>query len=172
MGQLAGEWILAEDVVLPQVVKKTATQSVTSSTTYVDDDDLQVTLGIGTYRVELFAHVSGAGGGDFKCRWAFSGTLGSTARTEFGPGINTTSATAVSAAATTVGTVRAVGEAYTTDGRYGTDGANFSGIREDLYFEVQVAGLLKFQWAQDTSNGTATQVSPASRLYITLLDPV
>lgn len=177
MVQLAGEWILAEDIVLPRVVKKTATQSVTSSITCIDDDDLQVTLAPGVWRIELWAHVSGAqlpstAAGGFRCKWAFSGTLGSTARTEFGPSTNTSHAPATAAAGNTVGVVRATGEAYTTEARYGTDGSNFSAVHEDLYLEVATSGLLKLQWAQNVSSATATNVSPASRMYVTLLDPI
>lgn len=168
----AGDPVLSSDTTRMRYVKKTATQSVTSSTVLVDDNDLQATLPVGVWRVELWAHVSGNTSGRFKCTWAFSGTLGSTARTEFGPSINTTHSPATAAAATTVGVVRATGEAYNASGRYGTDNTpNFSAIHEDLYLEVTVAGLLKLQWAQDASFATSTNVSSASRLYITLIEP-
>lgn len=146
--------------------KKSATQSVTNSTTYVDDVTFQATVPVGTYVADLYGSASGPSGADFKCRWAFSGTLGSTGRFEYGPGLNTTHAPATAAAATTVGVTRATVDLYTADGRYGTDGSNPSAIHEHFYLEVSASGLLKFQWAQDNANASPTNLASTSHMIL------
>lgn len=154
---------------LAQFFKKTVQEDVTSSTTLQDDNDCQVTLVPGTYRVELFAHASGAAAADVQTQWAFSGTITGQGRSCFGPGLNTTHAPATSPAATTVGVTRASAHTITSAVSYGLDGSNTSAIHEDLFLQVTVGGLLKLQWAQVASSGTATSLTVGSRMYVTRL---
>lgn len=150
-------------------LKKTASQTVTSSTTLVDDTHITTTLVPGSFRVELLAHASGGATGDIKMAWAFAGTATESSRTCFGPGLNTTNTEATAAAATTVGVTRASTHFATTEVAYGLDGTNNSAIHEDLFFVVTAGGILKLQWAQNVSNGTGATLSTATRAYVTRL---
>lgn len=154
---------------LGQFFKKASAQSITSSTAVVDDADLQVTLVPGTFRIEAFLHASGPAAGDVKTTWTFAGTASDSSRSCFGPGINTTNVEAAVTAANTVGVNRSSTHFITTEVSYGLDGTNTSAIHEDLYLVVTAGGLLKMRWAQNTSNGTASTLSVASRLYVTRL---
>lgn len=152
-----------------QFLKKAAAQSVTSSATVVDDTDLQTTLVPGTFRIEAFLHASGAAAGDIKTTWTFAGTASDSSRSCFGPGVNTTNVEAAVTAATTVGVNRSSTHFITTEVSYGVDGTNTSAIHEDLYLVISAGGILKLRWAQNTSNGTASTLSVASRLYVSRL---
>lgn len=150
--------------------RKTADETVTSSTTLQDDDHLTMALGVGTYVVQAMYHVSGAAAGDVKVAWAFSGTATASYRGGQGPGVSTTDATAAAAAATTVGVVRAAAAggttaAITSSVPYGVDGTNWSHIQELGLMVVTVAGTLKVQWAQNTSNATGTIMRTGSWLW-------
>lgn len=143
-------------------VVKASDETVTSSTTMQDDNELFVTLPVGLWRVEAMLIFTGATGGDFKCTWSFAGTAaGSQGRMMLGPATATTSAvdTSMRAANTTSG-----GTAI-----YGVDGTFASAAREDLIWNVTASGVLTLQWAQQASSGTATTLLAGSRLYITKL---
>jgi hypothetical protein len=151
--------------------KKLSAQSVTSSTTLVDDADLKVTLVPGQYFVDAWLHVSGGTTGDIKVTWTFSGTFADSARmcqgptrattqVEGGDGINPVTA------AVTVGVNRSSAHFLTSDVPYGLDASSTSGIHEHLSLDVSAGGVLKLRWAQETSSGTATTVSAASHLRI------
>jgi hypothetical protein len=151
--------------------KKKAANQTAPSTTFVDDTHLQVTLVPGEYFVDAWLHASGSTTGDIQVRWDFGGTLSEAGRMCHGPTRATTSTeggTAASpvTAATTVGVNRMSTHAITTAVPYGLDGSNNSGIWEHLSLKVTAGGLLKMQWAQETSSGTATQLSSASHLRI------
>lgn len=137
---------------------KTVTESVTSSTTLQDDDTLQLTLPVGFWRVSALLAVTGAAAGDIKIAWAFTGTATATfgARTCLGPAPGTTDT------ANSSMFMRAAGQ--TVQVAYGTDGTGTTAIWEDLTLEVTAEGVLKLQWAQNTSSGTATVMQIGSRL--------
>lgn len=147
----------ALDAYVPVVVYKTATETVTSSTTLQNDDHLDIALQPGTYRVRAVIRAIGASGGDVKIAWAFSGTLTRANRTTMGPQLGTTDATNTA--------VRMVTAALGTAIGYGTDGSAGSVIEEDLLLTVSVAGTLQMQWAQAGSSGTATELTSECRLY-------
>lgn len=158
---------------LPNIVIKSADESVTSSTTLQDDNELLISLAAGkTYCIEAFILASGAAAGDIKIAWARTGTLNHTgARFCEGPGANTTDVTAAAAAATTVGVTRANGgNALTTANSYGVDGAAVSAIREQFVIQSAVTGTLTLQWAQNASSGTATLVRAGSWLKVTVVE--
>jgi len=139
------------------VVYKTATETVTSSTTLQDDNHLDLALQPGTYRIRAVLRAAGASGGDVKIAWTFSGTLTRSNRTSSGPVLSTTTVADTTVRATTV----ALGTAVP----YGTDGTNGSLIEEDLLLTVTVAGNLQLQWAQNASSGTATELTAECRMY-------
>jgi hypothetical protein len=141
----------------PVFIRKSAPESVTSSTTLQDDNDFSVTLSEGTYLVWMWAHTSGAAAGDFKVAWANTGTMTITRSTN-GPTSGTTDRSDTN--------VSLYGTAYTTAITYGLDGSGTSVVREELMVIVTATGDLTMQWAQGSSSGTATTMSSASRMLV------
>lgn len=133
----------------PQNAIKNGVQSVTSSTTLVDDNDLQIVLpGTGTYIFSLFLNYTGAatGAGDLKATIAFTGS------TSFGVwggvGNNATAVTQVQSGGNGLGSVEV----------YGTDGGFFqTAILKGSVFATS-SGTLKLQWAQNASSATSTNL--------------
>jgi hypothetical protein len=157
---------------LPLYVDKSAgAQSVVSSTAYVDDTALQLTLLPNrTYDVRAQLSVTGAATGDIKLQWSLAADLTLVVkRAARGPTIGTTDVTGGSAAATTVGVNRASSaHTATTTNSYGLDGANASDIVEEATIATgSVGGLVKLQWAQRTSDAVATVVGTSSFLLAT-----
>jgi hypothetical protein len=170
--QLAGEDILASDIVTPKYLSKASTETVTSSAVLQNDDDFVVSLPVGVWRVELFAHVSNAAAadtGDIRSAWATTGTITSMGRSVTGAG---------PASVDNTGSVTTAGSGITRSSGHGLTTAVITGItddaagllHEDLLLNVTVAGVLTFQWAQGTSNATGTAISTASRMYLTQLE--
>lgn len=151
------------------IKQKTVTQSVTNSTTLVDDTELQVSLDVGLYRVELnlIATAAATAVPDIQIAWAFSGTATSQ-RQVIGPGPANVDVTGTSTT-TGSGIIRSSSHNLTTGVRYGVDGNATSMISEDILFTVTVAGLLKLQWAQATANAIPTNVPSGARIYVTPL---
>jgi hypothetical protein len=139
------------------MIRKAASESVTSSTVVQDDDDFSIELDPGTYIVWLWCHVSGASNGDFKCLWANTGTM-TIGRSCNGPTVGTTDRNATAVCMYGTGSGTAV--------TYGNDGSGTATVREELMVIVDVVGTLKFQWAQGTSSATATTLSTASRMLV------
>ncbi|WP_157251030.1 hypothetical protein [Nonomuraea typhae] len=142
-----------------QVARKTATESVTSSTTVQDDDHLSMTLNANTtYWLDGILITDGALAGDFRLQFVVpSGTVRWLAN---GP---------VSGATGTVTDVDRNWKVGATTTVMGTIAAGTSSI-------VHVAGIIrtaasggtfKLQWAQGTSSGTATRVFVNSFLRCT-----
>lgn len=150
----------------PLFVRKTADQSVTSSTTLIDDTELYGTVAPNcTYRFELHMFYVGNETGDINTRWTFPtgatldqmticgwpidtgfNTGGTHADTEFYALLAQTSPSTARpfAGSTTVVTALIVGTLVVG----GT------------------AGTLQLQWAQNVSNGTATTVKAGSCLEL------
>lgn len=143
-----------------QYVTKGSAESVTSSTTIQDDNDMQVTLGVGTYRVEAFISATGAAAGDLKLQWNFAGTASATYRSCVGPAVGSTDATSSAL-------FRSSSHTLANAVTYGTDGTNTTAISEDLLLVVTVGGLLKMQWAQNTSSATSTTLTVSTRMFVT-----
>lgn len=137
---------------------KTATESVTSSTTLQDDDTLFLTLPPGFWEVTAWLAVSGAAAGDVKTAWNFSGTSDSlyAARSCLGPAAGTTDTTSSSVV------LRAAGQ--TVQMAYGVDGTGTSAILEELTLKVTAEGTLTLRWAQNTSSATPTVMNIGSRI--------
>jgi hypothetical protein len=157
---LAGQPIRASDIPVLGFEKKVGGESVTSLIVPQDDDDLQVTLSPGTYRVTLILAVTGAAAGDLRVMWATTGTMTILGRSCWGP----------STAATDITNTAMVsrGATVSTQVGYGTDGTSIaSAVMEDLLVDVSVEGVLRMQWAQVSSSGTATVLSTSSRMFVT-----
>lgn len=163
---LAGEKVRASDIRTVRVISKAGTESVTSSTTLQDDDDLVVALEAGkSYRVTLILTVSsgGAEAADIKVAWSFTGTATKAVRSLFGPETAMTDATAT--------LMRWSATALTSSVTYGIDAGAATAIVEDVVLEdLTVAGTLQLQWAQNSSSGTATTLSNSSRIIVEQVD--
>jgi hypothetical protein len=145
-------------VPLLQVIKKVANQSVTSSTAFVNDNDLKVTLTPGQYRVETFLHVSGDPAGDLKIVYTSSGTVSTAVRSTLGMSVAGTDGTNSQ--------LRSSANLITTSVNYGVEAAGTT-IREDILMTVTATTTLQLQFAQNTASATPTVMSAASRMYVT-----
>lgn len=156
---LAGERIRAGDFAGKTYVRKGTTESVTSSTTVQNDDQLVVALAVGTWEVEFFLAVTGASGGDVRTAYTNTGTMSFLGRFCSGAGATTGDI----ADGTLQSTVRSI----TTEVVYGlTSTTTQMFIRERILVEVTVAGNLQLQWAQGTSSGTATVMNTSSQATV------
>lgn len=150
----SGQVLTASDVntwFVPISAIKTSTESVTSSVTLQNDDQLVVALAANsTYFVQMVIRYDGATAGDIQVQ--FTGPGGATI---FGQWVgNPFSA----AGLTDVRVVPLI--AFSAAEAFGCLGA---GTDTSLSFQGNVAtggsaGNLQLQWAQGTSNGTATRV--------------
>lgn len=161
---LAGQIVRASDIRTAQVKSKAAAESVTSSTTLQNDDDLSVPLEVGkSYSVWAFLAVSGATAGDVKTAWSISATVTKSSRSVLGPQTGTTDVTNTAMRAARHGVATAV--------PFGLDGSAEALIVEQLTIEdVTAAGVAQLQWAQNASSGTATTLNTTSRIVWEQID--
>jgi hypothetical protein len=169
MPQLAGETILAEDIIPVRYFKKIATESVTSSITMQDDDDLAgIALAANkVYLCEFYGASVGATAGDIKIGWvAGGGAAALTSRAIMSAQIGTTDSTNTA--------VRIARNALATAVPFGTTtGSTGITINETFIMETTTsgtAGTLTLQWAQDTSNATPTQLLSNTFLIVTEIE--
>jgi hypothetical protein len=143
-------------------IKKAATESVTSSTSFQNDDDFVYNfVEPGTYEVRLSLAVAGAPGADIKIDWvASAGATQVTTRRCYGPAIATTTPHDT--------TMRLTNHNFTTAVTYGTTETTvgYGGIEEKFLVSTAATGTLQMRWAQQTSSTTATVV--ASNSYMTI----
>lgn len=153
-----GEVLSSSDVntwFVPLAVTKTADQSVTSSTTLVNDNELLLSLAANAvyeFRCTLDYEGGTQGASDLKWGWSVpSGTIMRYTRI----GIDT-------AGASTAGFMTT--ESSTVAG--GTAGAgSLKGVLMDGVIDTgSTAGTLQLKWAQNTSSATATIVHALSKL--------
>lgn len=122
------------------IAYKTATQSVTSSTTYIDDNQLQLTISSGTWVI----------------RWGLTG-----ATTPGGFRYRFDGPTHAAGSSAMVGTVNYTGVGIDLNGTTQTGAMNSSNSTAtatsgQLIWRTTSSGILKMQWAQSVSNTTAT----------------
>lgn len=140
-------------------VRKTAAETVTSSTALQNDDHLLFAIGASEiWGVQCFLFCSGATTGDIKFAWSVpSGATGT-----FG-GIGPTTSQAQSATITDV--LLPVQSTLATAEAFGvTSGGGVSILLWATIVNSTNAGTVNLQWAQQTSDGTATQVAANSWL--------
>lgn len=163
MAGLAGEIARASDLSRVRVIKKAATESVTSSTTLQNDNDFSVTLDAGkVYRIEIYLSIGGATAGDIKFAWAVTGGVAQyTSRHAVGPTIGVADITNTS--------MRAGVHNLSTSVPVGVE-ATAGSHQENFLVETTTSGTsgtLTLQWAQNTSNATASTVGASSYMVIT-----
>jgi hypothetical protein len=155
----AGGRITADEIqqVAPLAVIKGSDETVTSSTTLQNDNELFASLDANaTYIFILYLAFEGntQGSGDLKTGW----TLPSGATMRFGaPHINSTGSTVL--------------DTTYTESSFPTSRTNTStvllGMTETGTVTVgNTAGTMQLQWAQNTSNGTGTIVHAGSMLAL------
>jgi hypothetical protein len=136
---------------------KTADQSVTSSTVLVDDTDLQWAVTAGeVWQIEGTLYAEGSQAGDLGVRISTpSGQSGYWQA--LGPNVSATSTTASS--------VLPTGQAFNTTPSVGMLGAGVTApVRINGLLVVGTAGTVKLQFAQGTSDATATTLKAGSHL--------
>lgn len=146
------------------VVIKSADESVTSSTTLQDDNDLQMTVSANTkYWVEVFLIYNAMASAD--CKISYLGPVGATMEwVSDGHG---------SAAAATIDVVsRSYQTLGTTPSHGGVESpagtpVNMAAVHKGLLTVGATAGLFKLQWAQLASIATATKVIANSTMILT-----
>ena len=144
------------------MIRKLAAQTKASNVTLANDTDLIVTLAAGTYRV-FFSVMFETGNAtmDYKYALNFSGTASGIRvwRKHMAAGIAAGTDTETVQTGTTLPGSTSV--AATTSG--------LALVEIDLTLTVTVAGVLGFQWAQDTSNGSNLTVHRGSYLeYVSM----
>lgn len=152
----AGSRILASQIVnvAPLAAYKSVDQSVTSSTTLVNDNTLFIpVLASATYDFKLFLNYEGSTQGASDLKFAWTGPTGFGMQYQLN-GIQTTGAW-------TSGFLRGI-----SGGTLGTNGAGnkFAATMIGTVTTSTTPGTLQFQWAQNTSSGTATIVHATSDL--------
>jgi hypothetical protein len=160
----AGQRITASllNSMLPVTVTKTVNQSVTSSTTLVND--LELTLPVvanGTYLLDGFIDYDGQfgpGTGDIKFDWS----LPSGATLRWGPLGNASNDTSQKYASNTNLTGNVL-----TAGTYGTGGAHNAATPRGYVTVSSTAGNIQLMWAQNVSSATATSVYAGSWIRLT-----
>lgn len=135
-----------------------ATQSVTSSTTLQDDDYMFVSVDANAeYHVECMVTYGGAAAGDLKMLF----------RTPAGATF-TGMATAIVSTGASQQDIQTMQYAGNSSEVWGTLGSGQQyGIVHGALVTVGTAGTFKVEWAQNTSNATATQIFTNSYLKLT-----
>lgn len=150
---LAGELVRASD--MPQVKRKAADESVTSSTTLQNDDELSFAVVAGEdYVFALWLGLfSTSATPDVKVGFTFpAGTM------SFGvQGGDPTTSVAANSGATSGTTALAVGVAVSA-------APVAQNARVNGSFECSTTGTVRLQWAQNVSDGTAMTLREGSTL--------
>jgi hypothetical protein len=146
----------------PLFVRKTADESVTSSTTYQNDDHLALAVvANAVYEMDLSIIYSAASAGDIKT--SLAGPAGSV----FGGLIDYVADTAINGALIVAAVSAAPLDGADYDVPGGGVGSSKLGQRwRGLVRTAATAGTLQFKWAQLTSSGTASTVHIDSFLLL------
>lgn len=146
---------------IPMEAWKTASLDRASTTTLADDPDLTLTLAASaTYEVTFRLYYAALDAAKFKTAWTVpSGASGF--RSAVGAGTASTDATAAT-------TSRFGAHNFTTAITYGTrnHATNLCFAMETAVLTTSSSGTLALQWAQDTSNATATRLAAGSFLRV------
>ncbi|MBT2508796.1 hypothetical protein J7I98_23500 [Streptomyces sp. ISL-98] len=146
---------------LPQEKWKTAHEDRSATTTFADDTDLTTELEANAvYHVIMYLHYAAISTAGFKTAWTVpSGATGN--RSAQGAGSAATDATAAT-------TSRFGVHAFTTSVSYGTrnSASNQCLAQEEAIVTTTSAGTLAVQWAQTTSDATATRLGAGSIMIV------
>lgn len=141
-------------------VRKSAAESVASTTTLQNDDHITFTLAASAvYQLSAFLSVSGSTGADVQTAWSITGPASGgnhTNRYCRGPAANTTIVDQGDAV------MRALG--WGSAMVYGLDGVRASGISESGLLDTTTggSGAITLQWAQNASNAASTVLGTSS----------
>jgi hypothetical protein len=142
---------------------KTSNTDRSSTTTLANDPDLTATLeASAVYRVIFYLHFAAIDAARFKTAWTVpSGATGN--RTAVGPDQGV-----ILSSTSSGGTGRWGVHAFTTACTYGSrdSASNQCFAMEEGIVTTTNAGTLAIQWAQATSNATATRLAAGSSLYV------
>lgn len=140
---------------VPLAAYRTSTQSVTSSTTLVNDNALSVSVAANAvYLVELGLYYDGDTAGDLKTGWTTP--AGATISDALALGLSTTAAASTddfTSGSSSVPSFGALGA-----------GVRCAALFKYLLTTAGTSGTLQFQWAQNTSSATATIMHAGSYL--------
>jgi len=130
-----------------QYIQKTSDELRVANTTLTDDNDLHVRLlPYGVYKITArFSFSAGLNTPDFKSAWAYSTDITPlTFKNMIGPTVPSTDSTNTS--------VRCTALAIDAVTNYGADGTHISQAHEEFIVSTgNTGGILKLQWAQNTS---------------------
>ena len=161
----AGQKLTAADLAAGQsiIVYKTANTDRASTTTLTDDPELTVTLAAGAvYIIEFYLHYAAINAAQFKTAWTVpSGATGARSVRGLASTVSDSSSAPTGGGA---GSLRSGIHNYTTVINYGTrdSGTNQVLAREETLITTSSAGTCAIQWAQVTSNATATRMAAGS----------
>ena len=149
----------------PLYARKTADESVTSSTTYQNDDELSLSvIANAVYEFRAMIIYEGATAGDIKTQWTMP-----TGATQYWVANDHPANATLATDSTDKGYIISTGASPvgSTSGAIGTGAANaLVAVHTGLLVMGSTAGTFRLQWAQDTSSGTATKVKVGS--FVTL----
>jgi hypothetical protein len=138
---------------------KTANETVTSSVTLQNDDQLTVTLDANSvYRIYMVLLIAGVTAGEIKTSWTVPASA-TGFKNCMGPGSDSTARDGVAA------TMRYGVHAFTATVNYGVnDAANFVHAVEQGVVTTTTAGTFVLQWAQQAVSATASTIAAGSFL--------
>src|SRR4029077_18431567 len=156
-----GQVLSAADVnswFVPLSAIKTADQSVTSSTTFINDTELLVPIiAVGSYQFEAFLVFEGGTAGSSDIKWRVGVPVGTNVRYTW-TGWNNT------------GSVARSGDGQTAGDTPSSATAGVGNEHGVIMIGTVVAGVnagnMQLQWAQNTSSGTSTIVHAQSCLVL------
>lgn len=138
-------------------VLKTGTDSATSNS-FINDGELFLTLAEGLWEVSAFLSATGIAAADLKTTWALSGGAAqATARHCRGPSLATTAVDAT--------TMRSQVHNWSSSASYGLDGSGIAAVSEIGIVTITGTGTLQLQFAQQTTNATATNITNHSWIH-------
>lgn len=151
---------------LPIEAYKAADLDRASTTTFTSDPDLQCTLAANSvYRVEFYLHFAALDAARFKTQWLVPASAGGN-RSAVGP-----DQAQILSVTSSGGQGRYGVHAFSTACTYGTRDSGSSlcfGLEEGVV-TTTTGGTLALQWAQATSNATATRLGAGSYMRVKLL---
>ncbi|MET7982516.1 hypothetical protein [Streptomyces sp. NPDC005281] len=151
---------------LPVETYKTSDTTITSSTTFASDPDLQCTLAANSvYRVEMYLHFAALDAARFKTQWLVPASATGN-RSCIGPDQGV-----ILSGTSSGGTGRFGVHGFTTASTYGTrdSASNLCAAIEEAVVTTTTGGTLALQWAQATSNATGSKLGAGSYMRVKLL---
>jgi hypothetical protein len=142
------------------IAKKTADESVTTSTVFQDDDHLVLALAANeVWQFQYMLIVQGSSSGDLKMQWTFPASGSFSAQATVEPSAGGAFSTQLQETTTSP-----TGSVITNIGGAGATIPRII-VVHGFIINASTAGNLTLQWAQNTSNATATTLKTNSALW-------